>query len=139
MNSTRVTFIVVALTMSACASHEGHYAPGCLAFAGDTLELHDGRFHWDRFTDEIRVDDNGNIVDPFPGYPLEGQYRLDGARISFTTDSGSSPEDRYLLRTGGDLRILTSDEYAAWQRRGEYPECSLVRGGNLRKASAAQN
>lgn len=139
MTSVRFLFIIVAIGLSACASHDGSYAPGCIAFAGDTVELHGGRFEWDKFTDEMRVGPDGNVADPFPDHPVVGNYRVSGERISFMADSGSAPEDMYLLGSAGEFRMLTPAQYEEWRRTGEYPECSLVRGGGKGSRSAPQN
>ena len=51
-----------ALSFCGCVSSEGRYSPDCIAFAGDTIELADGRFEWDKFTDQVRMDDNGKVT-----------------------------------------------------------------------------
>lgn len=115
--------------LSACASHDGTYSPACLAFAGDTVELRDGRFAWDRFTDEVHVGDDGQVVDPFPGFPVHGDYELDGDRLVLKPDSGATLDEHFLLRSGGDFYILTAPQYAEWRSSGDPGKCALVRGG----------
>ena len=62
----------LALIMSGCMTYEGRYAPSCLAYAGSEIQLNDGRYVWSRFTDQVVIDEDGNAVDPFPGFPREG-------------------------------------------------------------------
>jgi hypothetical protein len=72
MISRFVLSALVATLLSACVSHEGTYSPGCIAYVGSNITLSDGQFVWEKFTDEVVVNDDGEIVDQFPGYPLRG-------------------------------------------------------------------
>ena len=82
-----------------CANHAditGTYLPSCVAFAGSRIELSEDRFSWHKFTDEVRVDDSGNMVDPFPNFPVLGTYAIDGDTLRLTTDA---PVDYILNET----------------------------------------
>lgn len=123
---TTATFFLVAL-LSGCASHDGNYAPGCVAYAGNQVELSGGTFVWDRFTDQIRVDSDGQIIDPFPDFPVSGNYTLDGRRMTMIAESGQSMQPMYLHQDGSDYRLLTADEDASWQSSGAFDNCVLTR------------
>jgi hypothetical protein len=119
----------VTLALCACASIEGRYGPACPSFAGNTIELTDGRFEWDKFTDQVRVDDAGKVVDAFPDYPLRGSYRIDGSRLLLTADGGKMLPVLHLVRTAGRSYLYTEAEYAAWDKDGSQARCALVLGG----------
>ena len=53
---------VIAGFLAACVSHEGVYAPACSAFAGDRIKLHQGQFSWEKFTDSVVVDGDGEDI-----------------------------------------------------------------------------
>lgn len=101
-----------------------------MAFAGDTIRLSNGSFHWDKFTDEVVVGEDGEIVDQFPGYPLQGNYRLDGDKLVLTSDAGTVLEDLYLLDEPGRVYVLRRQQYDEWRETGNYPDCALVLGGH---------
>ena len=83
--------------LGACASkYDGFYEPACIAHAGDRITLHKGRFEWQRFTDEIRVDDSGKVIEPFPDFPKTGRYELDDNRIELVTDDGAFGDNHQL-------------------------------------------
>lgn len=125
---TRVLLIAAALITAGCqADIDGDYAPGCIAFAGSTIELKGGRFVWERFTDQIEVDADGNAVDPFPGYPVSGSYTLDGHRVAMTGDDGRAMEAMYLHQIDGAVRLLTQEQNDAWTARNAIDECALER------------
>lgn len=119
----------VMLSLCACASIEGRYTPDCAAFAGNVIELADGRFEWDKFTDQVRVDDAGKAVDAFPDYPVRGGYRIDGSRVLLTADGGEALPVLHLVRTAGRSYLYTEAEYALWDRDGSHARCALVLGG----------
>lgn len=122
--------LVVACLLPACASHEGTYAPDCVAYAGDRIRLEDSRFVWDKFTDEIRVDDAGRKIDPFPEYPVRGRYRIDDGRVVFEAESGKELPEMHLRSEGGRSWLLTAAQLAAWEETGASPDCPLILGGD---------
>lgn len=121
--------VCVALLAGACVSIEGRYSPDCIAFAGDTIDLAGGRFEWDKFTDQVRTDGEGKVVDAFPEYPKQGSYRVDGDRLSMTSDSGETLPVFYLVRSGDRSYLYTQDQYSAREQGGKPARCPLVRGG----------
>jgi len=121
------TIVVVGL-LASCASHEGNYSPACAAFAGDRIELLQGKFTWEKFTDSVVVDADGDVINQFPGYPMSGSYRIDGPRVSMESGSGEVQADMYLLQQEGRRYLLTGEQYEAWGRDGRLAECALVRG-----------
>ena len=114
---------------SGCVSYEGRYAPSCPSYAGNSIELAGGRFEWDKFTDQVRVDDQGKVVDAFPDYPRRGSYSLSGRKLVLTTDDGESLPALYLVRQNNRFYLYTEQEHAAWDRTGETAKCALVQGG----------
>ena len=105
---------------------EGMFEPACIAYEGDRVSLSDGRFEWQRFTDAVAVDDDGNRIDPFPGYPKTGRFEQDGERLSWDTDDGSTLDERYLLEHRGRTYLLTWDQNEAVLDGEEMPACALV-------------
>jgi hypothetical protein len=115
----------LTVLISGCVSHDGTYLPGCTAYAGDKITLDQGRFVWEKFTDAVVVDDEGNVVNQFPGYPLEGSYRIDGQMVQMNELSGESLETMYLQNSGDQRYLLTADEFAAWQQTATRDGCAL--------------
>jgi hypothetical protein len=116
---------LLAALLCGCASHEGTYSPGCIAYAGSTVTLSDGQFVWEKFTDEVVVDDDGEIVNQFPGYPLRGSYRIDGQSVYMHSDTGEPMRKMYLHRHDAHNYLLTADELAKWEKTGDYADCTL--------------
>lgn len=126
MKTRNVIPCVAALLIAACANSNGTYAPSCVALAGDRISLHDGRFEWDKFTDEVRVDANGNAIDPFPGYPVSGSFTRDGDTLHLTPDSELSLPDLHLVESDGRRFLLAPAAMDEWRNSGRIADCSLV-------------
>ena len=122
-----VVTLAYATILSGCSAYEGVYEPACIAFQGDHVTLADGRFVWDRFTDQVRVDEHGEVVDPFPNYPKAGRYELDDNRIELITDDGVYLDDHFFAERRDSLYLLTYDEYQAFLRDERVPGCGLKR------------
>jgi len=119
--------MIAALGLAACASGpEGVFEPACIAHAGERITVGDGRFEWDRFTDAVSVDDDGNRIDPFPGFPKTGRYRADDEKLTWIADDGTALDDRYLLEFRGRTYLLTYDQNEAVLDGGDMPACALV-------------
>lgn len=116
-----------ALTLTACASIDGTYLPSCDAYTGSKIVLTDGRFHWSKFTDQVVVDADGNEVDQFPGFPLEGVYQVVSEVMTLVPDSGESPEILYVQQDGKAVYLLNALEKTALDTSGQRPECVLMR------------
>jgi hypothetical protein len=129
---TKVAIILASLACTAaCATNDnvaGTYAPSCVAFEGDTIELADDRFTWDKFTDEVSVDKAGNEVDPFPGFPVRGTYTVEDDVVSLVTNVGELAAELYLVHRPGQVYLLTKAEFDAWQSSGTVPDCALLLG-----------
>jgi hypothetical protein len=122
--------VIASCLLAACASHEGRYSPACMAYEGNNIELHDGQFVWGKFTDSVVVDDDGKIVNQFPGYPMQGSYRIDGQTVIMETAAGDALADMYFHQDKDRHYLLTAEQLTAWERTGEYDDCALVLGGN---------
>ena len=96
-----------------------------MAFEGDTIKLDDGRFVWQRFTDERTVDDAGNVVDPFPGFPKTGTYRVAAGRLELVSDDNVRIEDWFIIERDGQRYLLTSKQHRVFLDGGEMPKCPL--------------
>ena len=129
MTIFRSVLIVLALLVTACASHEGLYEPACIAYEGSRIDLKDGRFEWRRFTDERVVDEDGTIVNPFPGFPKSGTYRMDAGRLQLVTDAGLRLEDWFAVLHEKQHYLLTARQHDAFLKSGELPGCALRLAG----------
>ena len=117
----------IALLIAGCASIDGTYAPDCTAYAGDEIVLSGGRFSWDKFTDAIPVDDDGNPMDATPGYPKQGDYTVEGSVVRLMPDDGASAVRMHLIELGGNSYLLTQEQAEALEIQGEMPDCPLAR------------
>jgi len=124
--SKYATLTAMLLLLAGCRSIEGHYRPACAAFEGFTLQLDNGRFELDRFTDMVQVDDDGNVIPAFPGYPLVGIYSVDGEALVLTPDTGASVT-MYLAPRDDTVYVLDEAGYGRFRAGGEFPSCALVR------------
>ena len=125
---TRNVFILgLAIFLYGCTSYEGLYAPSCIAYAGSEIRLADGRYAWTKFTDQVVVDEDGNTVDPFPGFPREGRYERQGNRVTLAAGPDSAPETMFLLEDNGDVYLYSTAEWNAFETSGKRPACPLKR------------
>jgi hypothetical protein len=118
--------IVLALFISACANHEGMYEPACIAYQGDKIELRDGRFTWQRYTDERTVDEAGNVVEPFPGFPKAGSYRVAADKLELVTEDNVRLDDWFIVEHAGKRYLLDAEQHKAFLDGGELPKCALA-------------
>ena len=124
---SRLTIALLLVgVLAGCKSVEGVYLPGCAAYAGDRIELRGGDFEWDRFTDQVEVDENGRRIDQFPGYPRHGSYEIDGNAVRMTSNNNAS-ETLYLHVHDGRALLLTDAQHRAVDSGGRYDECALTR------------
>ena len=128
MRPTLITILFAAAVLAGCVSHDGTYAPSCVAFVGSQITLEDGNFVWEKFTDEVVVDDSGEVVERFPGYPLRGTYRINGQIVRMTKGDGTAMENMYLHRHEGERYLYTAEQFDKWQTTGASAECALVLG-----------
>lgn len=117
----------IATLLFGCASHEGTYSPDCTAFEGSNIQLSDGQLVWEKFTDAVKVDDDGKVVNQFPGYPLRGTYRIDGETVHMRDESGEAVALMYLHREGDREYLLTAEQWKAREATGKYSGCALLR------------
>lgn len=123
-----LTFLSCAAGCATDSDFTGTYMPSCVAFAGSTIELSAQRFTWDKFTDEVSVDDAGNRIDPFPDFPLQGTYTVEDDVVSLVTDAGNNAASLHIVRRPGQVYLLTAEEFDAWRQAGMIPECALLLG-----------
>ena len=117
---------IFAAPLCGCVSHDGTYEPGCIAYAGSTITLTDGQFVWEKFTDEVVVNDEGNVVNQFPGYPLRGTYRINGQIVLMESTNGESLENMYLHRHDDHTYLYTAQQFEEWQSAGKRADCALI-------------
>ena len=125
--SAAAGFVIAAL--AGCSGANGFYSPACPMFEGQTVTLDSGRFVVDKFTDSVELDDSDNAVDPFPGYPLQGDYTVEGDVVHMRSDSGTDLPTLYLAKVGNKKWLLTESEYEEWTRDGSVGPCALARSG----------
>lgn len=130
MNSRLFVILVIAAQLSGCVSHEGTYSPDCIAYEGSNIRLGEGRFVWEKFTDQVFVDEDGNVVNQFPGYPKQGTYRIEGQAVHMESDAGEAMDKMYLHRRDDRYYLLTEEQFDAWKQTGRYADCPLMLGGN---------
>ena len=116
----------MAILLFSCKPYEGNYLPSCVAFEGSNIELIDGRFLWEKFTDQVFVDDDGEIVNSFPGYPMKGVFRIDGQSVHLKSDTGESLPSMFLHERNKRHYLLTAEQFAQLKTGGTFPECALV-------------
>ncbi len=126
----RIALLLAAFALAGCTDYEGSYLPGCIAFAGSKVTLADGRFTWEKFTDEVIIGDDGNVVDQFPDYPKHGSYRIDGETLYLEPDSGESLQNMHLVRHSDRAYLLTAQQFGTWEKTGKHDKCALTRGGD---------
>jgi len=114
--------------VAACQSVDGTWSVSCDAFAGDRLSFADGRYTWDKFTDARRVDEQGRVIDPFPGFPKTGPYALDGGVVTLLNADGGEAARFYLHRREGAVQLLSAAEHERVSGGGAFPDCPLRRG-----------
>jgi hypothetical protein len=125
-----LVIVAVSCLLTACIAHEGIYSPACVAFAGDKIELHSGQFAWQKFTDSVDLDDNDEVVNPFPGYPMRGRYRINGQTVTIEPPTGEATINMYLHPDHERLYLLTAEQHRSWEQTGSYGDCPLVLGGS---------
>jgi hypothetical protein len=125
VNILRTAILLFALLFAACANHEGIYEPACIAYEGDRITLQDGGFEWQRFTDQRSVDDDGNIVNPFPEFPKIGTYDIAAGRLELVTSDGARLDDWYVVVRDGHRYLLTSKQHGAIVDGKKMPDCAL--------------
>ena len=76
------------------------------------------------------MDNDGQIVNQFPGYPMRGAYHIDGQTVYMDSASGESMENMYLHRHDDRYYLFTAEQFEAWEKTGEYAECALMLGGS---------
>ncbi len=130
MNPRIISTTLTAALLVGCVSHEGTYSPGCIAYAGSTISLSDGQFVWEKFTDSVVVDDDGEIINQFPGFPMRGRYRIDGQTLYMESNDGDSLEEMYLHRRDNRQYLLTAEQFEAWETTGKHADCALLLDGN---------
>lgn len=121
----RTILLALTLLLTACANHEGLYEPACIAYAGDRIELKDGRFEWHRFTDERIVDEDGSLVDSFPDFPKSGTYRVISGRLQLVTDEDVRLDDWFVVERGKRHYLLTAGQHETFLQSDKLPDCAL--------------
>ena len=130
MKQMSISLGLALAVIAGCSSSNGIYAPdspACVAFEGQTITLDGGRFIVDKFSDSVEIDDAGNRIDPFPGYPMQGNYRIEARALYMRSDSGTDLPTLYFAEIGGNKWLLTQSEHEEWTKNGAIGPCALVR------------
>ena len=126
MHLPRILLLSTVVMFAGCKPVDGTYYPGCVAFEGDKIVLRDGTVVWDRFTDQIILDADGNEMDRFPDYPKTGRYEVDGALLHLNFDSDDFATTLHIHRSDDRVLLLNDDNMAEWERTGEMNACVLT-------------
>lgn len=126
MKPLNIAIAACTALLFGCVSHDGTYLPGCIAYAGSKISLSDGEFAWEKFTDEVVVNDDGEVVNQFPGYPLHGTYRVDGQTVLMQSSEGETMENMYLHRADGHSYLYTAQQFEQWKSDGKVADCALM-------------
>lgn len=118
--------LLIGCILAGCKSVEGVYLPACAAYSGDRIELNGGEFNWDKFTDQVEIDEDDERIDSFPGYPRRGSYEIDGNTVRMTANNNVS-ETLYLHVHDGRALLLTEAQHRAVESGGRYDDCALTR------------
>ena len=116
--------------VAGCQSLSGRYVPSCPAYEGDTIEFSGDRFTWDKFTDQVRIDEHGETIDPFPGFPKTGGFTLSGTQLDLKPDDGGSTHTYYLLSLDGESYLLNAAEQGRYAVDGVIDRCALRRSSD---------
>ncbi len=127
MAFSRVIALSMALVLGACANQDGLYEPRCIAYEGDRVSMLENRFEWQKFTDERAIDANGEIIDPFPGYPKVGSFESRMGRVEFRPDDGSAIDDHFIVEHLEDWYLMPQDEHQLFLTADELSSCALRR------------
>lgn len=117
--------MTLCLLLCACSNIDGVYSPDCAAYSGSQIVLKDGQFTWTKFTDEVVVDEAGDKVDQFPGFPLRGEYDKSGEKISLERGEGEESTEMHLSEINEDLFLYTAGEFDLFVETGKRPDCAL--------------
>ncbi|MEN7341325.1 MAG: hypothetical protein AAAFM81_00225 [Pseudomonadota bacterium] len=124
--------ILVALVLAACTvppsvddTIEGQFKPACLALAGDIIDIEGDRYTWRKFTDEIVVGDDGELIEPFPGFPKSGQFTREGDELRLLNGNGEPSAAFYVRKRADGVYLLTADESASDTVDAAFWRCAL--------------
>lgn len=130
MTHHHIIIALLACLLSGCQTTEqtieGTYYPGCIAYTGDKISLNDGEFVWDKFTDAVAVDDDGNVINKYPDYPKRGTYRADGQVLQMNFEGSESVERLYMHKHDGQSMLLTEAQVASWEKTSHYDNCIMT-------------
>ena len=120
-------FTLVLCILAGCRAIDGAYSPGCMVHAGNRIHLDGSQFVWEKFTDQAMADANGNRIDPFPGYPRRGSYRVDGRSVTLDFAGDDPVEVLHVHEHQGRYVLLTTPQAEAWDATGRFDPCVLTR------------
>jgi hypothetical protein len=131
MTKRLITTALLLGLLTGCKSVDGTYYPGCMAFEGSKISLEDGRYVWEKFTDQVAVDDEGKVINRFPEYPKQGMYRIDGQTLVMSSDNGEPDVTLHIHQRDGSYLLLTASQNTMFEQTGRYDDCVLTRQGTL--------
>lgn len=122
----RTACLLILVVLAGCKQLDGTYYPGCAAFEGDKLVLREGRVTWDRFTDQVIVDVDGNPMDPFPDFPKNGRYEVDGDLLHLAFPAENVTKSLHIRRPDERVLLLDAKDLADWESTGRHNDCVLT-------------
>lgn len=87
--------------------------------------LGDNHFEWRKFTDQVPIGADGEVADPFPGYPMSGTFRQERGRVEFESDGGSQIDDHFMIEHLGAHYLLTEEQHQKFIADGDLQNCVL--------------
>lgn len=80
----------------------------------------------------MRIDEDGNRVDPYPEYPRKGRVESSGSTLRFVGDDGELIGEFIGYRVDGQRFLLTEQEHSAVRAGESVPDCALVQSASER-------
>lgn len=128
MRTLHIVVSSTALLFAGCKQIDGTYYPGCVVLEGDKIVLSEGNVTWDRFTDRVILDADGNEMDPFPEFPKTGTYEVDGELLHLNIAAGEVQKTLHIRHLDERVMLLNAGNLAEWERTGQYDDCVLTLG-----------
>jgi len=91
------------------------------------VSLSDSRFEWHKFTDQREINEQGEIIDPFPGFPKSGAFADRDGRIEFQPDDGSIIADHFVVEHLDDWFLMSQNEHQRFLTENQISNCALRR------------
>lgn len=72
------------------------------------------------------MDSAGKALEPFPGFPKTGSYRVSAGRLELVTDDDVRLDDWFIVESAERRYLLDAKQHRAFVEGGKLPACALV-------------